>query len=66
MEMVRIINSRTELMFPKRAVIFIKFAARYLNYPGIARLFLFANSVNAHGIYTPPRPGEYPARPSAL
>lgn len=70
MEMVRIINSRTELMFPKRAVIFIKFAARYLtmqtDYPGIARLFLFANSVNAHGIYTPPRPGEYPARPSAL
>ncbi|STH72656.1 Uncharacterised protein [Escherichia coli] len=55
---------------PKRAVIFIKFAARYLtmqtDYPGIARLFLFANSVNAHGIYTPPRPGEYPARPSAL
>ncbi|EFZ56537.1 hypothetical protein ECLT68_4965 [Escherichia coli LT-68] len=38
-------------MFPKRAVIFIKFAARYLtmqtDYPGIARLFLFANSVNA-------------------
>lgn len=70
MEMVRIINSRTELISPKKEVIFIKFAARYLtmqtDYPDIARLFLFANSVNARGIYTPPRPGEYPARPSAL
>ncbi|EAM8752320.1 hypothetical protein CAM18_06825 [Salmonella enterica] len=70
MEMVRIINSRTELIFPKREVIFLKFAARYLtmqtDYPYIVRLFLFANSVNAHGIYTGPRPDELPERLSAL